>query len=179
MSMRLMFSLVVVLLLGGNSLAADKPDPWASYRFLFGEWVGEGDGKPGKGSGGFSFSPDLDGKILVRKNRADIPASNGRAAVSHDDLLIVYRGSDGRRNKAVYFDNEDHVIEYTVAPSTDGKSLAFTSEPSAKAPRFRLTYVKIDDDKVAIKFEIAPPGHPDQFRAYLSGTAKRIEKPAK
>ena len=162
---------LVFLLFAKVSVAAETKDPWVSYQFLVGEWVGEGE--RGQGTGNFSFAPDLDGKILVRRNRADIPAANGRPAVSHNDLLIVYRGGDGRRNKAVYFDNEDHVIEYTVASSADGKSLAFTSDPSTKAPRFRLTYVKIDDGKVAIKFEIAPPGHPEQFRVYLSGTARR------
>jgi hypothetical protein len=35
--------------------------------------VGEGGGEPGQGTGGFSFQFDLDLKIIVRKNRADIP----------------------------------------------------------------------------------------------------------
>ncbi len=169
--MRFTVSVAFVLVLACRSSAADRSDPWAPYQFLVGEWVGED--TPGQGTGSFSFAPDLDGKILVRKNRADIPRSNGRPAAHHQDLLVVYRGGDGQRNKAVYFDNEDHVIDYTVAPSADGKSLAFTSEPSPKAPRFRLTYVKIDDGKVAIKFEIAPPGRPEQFQTYLSGTARR------
>jgi len=46
---------------------------WSACPFLIDEWVGEGGGEPGQGTGGFSFQFDLDLKIIVRKNRADIP----------------------------------------------------------------------------------------------------------
>lgn len=167
---------VCFLSLTGLTLAADKKDSWESYRFLMGEWVAEGDGHPGKGSGGFSFSPDLDGKILVRKSHNDIPAANGRPAIKHEDLLIVYRGGDGRHNQAVFFDNEDHVIQYTVTFSINGKSLSFVSDAAPKAPRFRLTYTALEDGNVGIKFEIAPPGSSETFRTYLTGKARRTRK---
>jgi hypothetical protein len=44
-----------------------------------------------------------------------------------------------------------------------------------QAPRFRLTYVREEDDLVAIKFEIAPPGKPDQFTTYLEGKARKTK----
>src|SRR5215470_10456949 len=130
--------------------AEEKGDPWAAFRFLLGEWVGEGDGKPGQGSGSFILAPDLGGKVLVRKNRNEIPAANGRPAATHEDLLIVYRGADGKRNKAIYFDNEDHVIQYTVTPSEDGKSLVFLGDAVPSQPRFRLTYAKAKGEAVTI-----------------------------
>lgn len=160
----------------GSAPADTKDDSWAAFRFLLGEWVGEGDGKPGQGSGGFSFAPDLGGKVLVRKNRNDIPAANGRPAVTHGDLLIIYRGSDGKRNKAIYFDNEDHVIQYTVTASGDGNALTFVSDAVPSQPRFRLTYTKGKGETVSIKFEIAPPGKAEEFKTYLEGTARRKEK---
>jgi hypothetical protein len=148
-------------------------DPWAMYRFLIGEWVGEGTGQPGQGTGEFSFLPDLQGKILVRKNRAGYPASGAQPAFSHEDLLVVYKGEDGKRAHAIYFDSEDHVIRYTVSVSEDRKSLTFVSDPSPKAPRFRLTYVSEEGDKLGIKFEIAPPGKPEGFRPYIEAKAKK------
>jgi hypothetical protein len=36
------------------------------FQFLIGEWI-----MPGGGSGGFTLEPDLQGKILVRRNKAD------------------------------------------------------------------------------------------------------------
>jgi hypothetical protein len=55
----------------------------------------------------------------------------------------------------------------------DNKGLVFLSAAQPTAPRFRLTYTKQAGDKVAIDFEIAPPGQPDRFRRYLGGTVKR------
>jgi hypothetical protein len=169
-----------MLLIPGIASAADrttdKTDDWGPYRFLIGEWVGEGQGTPGKGGGGFTLLPELDGKILLRKNTSDIPASGGRPAVHHEDLLIVYRAPNGLRNRAIYFDNEDHVIQYTVTPSDHGKSLSFLSDAAPNTPRFRLTYVETGNDTVKIQFDIAPPGKPDAFRTYLTGTVKRKSK---
>src|ERR1035437_2254222 len=59
---------------------ADKPEGWGPVQSLVGDWTGEGGGGPGQGSGTFSFKPDLQGKILVRRNRAEYPATKERAA---------------------------------------------------------------------------------------------------
>jgi hypothetical protein len=163
----------MILLAGTPASAQEKTDPWADYRFLLGEWVGEGEGEPGKSSAQFTFLTELDEKVLVRKHRAEIPAAGGRPAAIHEDLLIVYRGTDGKRTKAIYFDNEDHVIQYSVTLSDDKKSLVFVSDPDPSAPRFRLTYTKDKDESLKIKFEFAPPGKPDEFKTYVEGTARK------
>src|SRR6266852_7241522 len=82
---------------------SSKPDDrWAALAFLIGEWTGAGGGGPGQGSGGFSFLPDQDGKILIRKNRANYPASKDRPAFSHTDLMIVYKESAEAKLRAIY-----------------------------------------------------------------------------
>jgi hypothetical protein len=154
------------------SASADD-DPWKPYRFLAGEWTGEGSGGPGKGSGAFSFNWELQEKVLVRKNRADFPAAQGRPAFSHEDLMVIYRGDGEGPAKAIYFDSEGHVINYTASFSDDKKTLTFLSDAAAAGPRFRLSYTRGDNDVLAIKFEIAPPGKPDAFKSYLEGTAHR------
>jgi len=75
---------------------------WAPLAFLLGVWLGEGGGDPGQGTGWFSFLPDLQGKILVRKNHADYPASADWPAFAHDDLLIVYKDVLGGALRAIY-----------------------------------------------------------------------------
>ena len=163
-------------ILGANALQVQaKDDPWAAFQFLIGNWVGEG--KEGQGSGYFSLTPDLQGKVLVRKNHAELPAANGRPVAVHEDLMIIYKSEDGKSAKAIYFDSEDHVIHYTVTASPEQKTLTFISAPAPSAPRFRLIYQKEPEDRIGIKFEIAPPGKPDEFKTYLEGKArKKMEK---
>jgi hypothetical protein len=149
---------------------------WKPYRFLLGEWEGEGTGDPGKGAGSFTFIPDLEGKILVRRNHANYPAAGGRPAVMHEDLMVVYAPQGSEGPKAIYWDNEGHVIYYTLSTSSDGHSVTFLSEPVRGVPRFRLSYVKLTEGEVSIKFEIAPPGQPGGFKPYLEAKARRKGK---
>ncbi len=141
---------------------------WGPLSFLIGEWAGDGGGQPGKGAGEFSFREDLQGKVLVRRSFAEYPAAQGRPAYRHDDLMIVYREAGATR--AVFFDNEGHVIHYAVTAA--GDSVQFLSEPAAAA-RFRFTYRKTGPAAVSMKFEIATPGKPDAFSIYLEATARR------
>ena len=133
-------------------LVFSLPGAWDSWSFLIGEWVGEGAG----GSGGFSFQFDLQGKVLVRKNRAEYPATKDRGASVHEDLMVVYQ--EGGRTRAIYFDTEDHTINYTAAFPADQNSLIFLSDVSPSAPRYRLTYTKTTGETLAIRFEIAQIG---------------------
>ena len=149
---------------------AAKPANWDAWQFLLGEWEGEGSGSPGQGSGGFTFSLDLQKRVLVRKNRADYPATDKQPAYSHEDLMVVYQEA-GQPVRAVYFDNEGHVIQYTVEFSPDQNSVIFVSEAKPAEPRYRLTYTKAPSKSVTIKFEIAPPGKPSEFKAYIQAAA--------
>ncbi len=146
---------------------------WSKWQFLMGEWEGEGGGDPGKGKGGFSFTFDLDKKILVRRNHAEYPATKNKPAFVHDDLLIVYAEMPGNPASAIYFDNEDHVINYKINFADDGKSIVFVSNTMAGVPRFRLTYTQKESNKVDIKFELAPPGRPEAFSSYIQASAVR------
>jgi len=147
---------------------------WGPAQFLVGKWAGEGGGQPGQGSGAFSFSPDLQGRILVRKSFTEFPAANGRPASRHDDLMIVYRDETTRAWRATYFDNEGHVIQYSVKASEGG--VAFVSEGAPSSGRFRMTYTSTGKDTLKFKFEIAAPGK--EFASYLAATAHR-EAPGK
>ncbi len=168
-----MVVVALALLTAGLVRAESNGDKWSDFRFLVGEWVGEGEGGPGKGSGGFTLTPDLGGKILVRSNHAEYPAAGGRPAVVHDDLMVIHPSKNGRGARADYWDNEGHVIRYAVTPSGDGKGLVFLSDAATGEPRFRLSYAEVERGLVTIKFEIAPPGKPEAFKAYLEAKVRR------
>jgi len=164
-------ALLLLLLSSGFGFAADSTSqkPWTEWQFLLGEWVGEGTGHPGQGTGGFTFTTDLQGKVLIRKNHADYPATDKRPTFSHSDLMVIYQ--DAGRTRADYYDSESHVIRYTVALAASHDSATFLSDPSTSAPQFRLTYTLKMADQVSLKFEIAPPGKP--FATYIEATAHR------
>jgi len=158
------------------TLYAQETAPATSFdqlKYLLGEWVGEGGGDPGQGTGGFSFNLDLQGKIMVRRNYADYPATDDKPASRHDDLMIIYQENPSLPLKAAYFDSEGHVINYNVEISTDQVTIVFITDLSAPGPRFRLSYSKTDDNNLGIKFEMSPPGQPDSFSPYIVASAHR------
>ncbi|BDU74259.1 hypothetical protein [Mesoterricola silvestris] len=163
----LLLSLAFSLCAQAQSLPAD---PFAPVRFLAGDWVGEGSGDPGKGSGAFSFRFELDGKALVRRSSASYPAQGGRPALRHEDLMTIF--AEGGKLKALYLDNEGHVIRYDATPLPQGEGVAFRSEPGP-GPGFRLTYRVRTGGTVAVEFAIAPPGKPEAFAPYVEGTSRR------
>jgi hypothetical protein len=146
-------------------------EDWGPAQFLIGHWTGDGTGQPGQGTGSFSFTPDLQGKVLVRKSFAAYPAANGKPASRHDDLMIVYRDETSRQMRAMYFDSEDHVILYSVKPADGGGVVFVTEGTPASTMRYRLTYSSTGADRLKLKFEIAPPGK--DFATYLEGAAHR------
>ena len=145
---------------------------WENWQFLIGEWVGEGGGAPGQGVGSLIFHLDLQNQVLMRRNHVEFPAVPDRLAFAHDDLTVIYSDSAGSM-RAIYFDNEGHVISYTVGMTEDGKLITFVSEAVPSSPRFRTTYIKEKDGAMLIRFEIAPPDNPDGFTIYTEGSATR------
>jgi len=158
-----------ILLFFVASFALHAED-WGPLQFLIGEWAGEGGGQPGQASAGsFSFTPDLQGTILVRRSFAAYPAANGRPAFRHDDLTIVYRAADSKQFRATYWDNEGHVIQYSVQPAEGG--VAFVSDGPPSGQRFRIGYAREGANQVKIKFEIAAPGK--DFAPYVEALARK------
>ena len=163
-----------VLSLLSVAIAQPPGITWDQMRPLVGQWKGSGGGVPGQGEGKFSFAFDLQNSVLVRKSHADYPAAQGRPAIVHDDLMVIYRDEGSHKFRADYFDNEGHMIRYIAESSEDGRTITFLSDPVPSQPRFRLTYVAQGSEKMDIKFEIAPPDSPDKFKVYVEGSANRM-----
>jgi hypothetical protein len=151
---------------------AANPD-WKPWRFLLGEWIGEGGaGDLRHGTGRFTFLFDLQERILVRKNHVEFPPTGNRPASVHDDLLVIF-GQAGGATRAHYYDNEGHVILYDAIAWRDSAA-TFLSDPAPSAPRFRLRYFLSGLDTLHIAFEMAQPGQADRFVPYLKGRAHRM-----
>jgi hypothetical protein len=167
MKIKIFFTLVLSTILSASY--SQQSNIWSKWSWLIGEWVGEGSGQPGQGGGTFSFRPDLDKKILVRKSHSEYPAAENKPKVIHDDLMIIYPDQYGNVTKAIYFDNEGHTINYTITCSD--KSIIMTSDKISNVPVFRLTYDLLENDIVNTKFEMSQDGI--KFIVYIEGKSRR------
>lgn len=166
-----MFAATAALLASAFAVAQPAPPTvdWKDWRPMLGDWEADAAG-PTAPTGGYSLTADLQGRVLVRKNHAQYPKSGDRPASTHDDLMVIYR--DGAATRADYWDSEGHLIHYAVTIDK-GKSFTFLSDGAPGQPRFRLTYTLTGAATVSLRFEIAPPNAPDQFKPYIQATAHR------
>jgi len=162
---------VLLTVLAGSSLLASEPAELEPLAFLVGEWPGPGGGQPGVASGSAVFARGLQDRVIVRTSYAEYPATAGRPASRHDDLMIIYATPEGGV-RADYYDNEGHVIRYVVQSPAPGRAV-FLSEPVGGQPSFRLSYALDAAGVLKGEFAIAPPGAPDAFKQYLSWESRK------
>ena len=145
-----------------------EPDPFAALAFLEGTWTATSRGA-GNVTGHYVFRRELDRHILARHAAAD--SCNGPAGFDcdHGDLFYVFEDGPGAPLKAIYFDNEGHVIHYAVmTPSSN--TVEFLSEP-APGPRFRLLYTRTGTE-MSGKFQMQMPGQAT-WNSYLEWSGSR------
>jgi len=169
-SMMILCGAVLTLTLRTQAQPASASSKFGGkWHALLGEWKGEN--ASGGDSGACGFHLDLAEHVIVRTNHAVLTAEGARPAGTHEDLMIIYPGATADKGRAMYFDNEGHVIEYNAEWSADGNALIFLSKPGA-GPQFRLTYKKVDVKTFTVSFDMAAPGQ-GAFKVYTSGKIKR------
>jgi hypothetical protein len=162
--MRLLLSAFVLLTLA----APARSDELSALRFLIGEWQAIDTG-PGE-SGSFTFKLAVQDRVMLRTNEATYAATDQHPASRHDDLMVIY--AEGASLKADYFDNEGHVIRYSVQPRGAG-AVVFVSDAKPSEPSYRLSYAMGANGVLKGTFEVAAPGSGDAFKPYLSWNARR------
>lgn len=172
--------IIFVIFLGAQGAAWPQTKPkanWEAWRFLEGKWVGEGSSELGQGSGYFSFEPDLQRRVWVRRNHSEYPATKDRPTYVHEDLMIVYFDQNAGQTRAFYCDTEQHVIHYTATFSSDGKTVTLLGDRQEHAPRYRLTYVRGEPGHMSVMLEMAPADKPDDFQKVVEGRVHRVSGP--
>ncbi|MES2703368.1 MAG: hypothetical protein V4649_12055 [Bacteroidota bacterium] len=163
--------LIVILLLAASTAGfAQKSTTWDKWKWLIGDWKTEGEPTPSQGFSTFSFKPDLDQMILVRKSHTEFEQLRSKAA-TYDDLLIVYPGYSGTQPKAVYFDSQGHAIDYTF--NVSDKAITFNSNKVGNQPAFRLTYTRVDSNVINAKYEMSQDGQ--TYQTYMEGKSRRAK----
>ncbi len=167
--MRKLLSFVMLMMampiLAQTNASSSAPDAWKDLGFLEGTWSATGHG-PGtvSASGKYAFVRELDGHVMARHSTTDANCK-GPATFdcAHGDLLYIFADAPGQPLKAIYLDNEGHVIHYEVSTPEAGTAI-FLSVPGP-GPRFRLTY-QLKAGVMTGKFQMQMPGQED-WKSYL------------
>ena len=164
---------LVLLMASLSGLRAQENNAWKKLDFLLGQWTGiagEKDTELGAGQGSFSFQPELNRKIIVRRNNASYASG-----VQHDDLMVIYLDSPAAPPRAMYFDTEGHVIRYNLSfPSSN--RVVFESDGTQPGPKYRLTYW-LEGGSLQGRFETAASS--SEYKTYLSWSSKKRSPPGK
>jgi hypothetical protein len=155
------------------ALSATAEDPWKALSFLEGTW----DARTQSGSAGaqvsgtYTFKAELKHRVLARHSEPADCKGPKAFDCKHSDLLYVYQDAEGQSLKAIYFDNEGHVIHYAVS-TPEATTALFVSEASPSGPQFQLIY-QLRDAVMSGKFQMRTPGQAD-WKTYLewSGAKK-------
>jgi len=158
-------------MLCGQTSSADK-EQWSALGFLEGTWEARTRGGSSQASaiGTYSFRKELGGHILARHSSADGCKGPSDFNCDHGDLLYIYQDAAGQPLKAIYFDNEGHVIHYSVSTASPSSAM-FISDPGTPGPRFRLLY-ELKDGTMLGKFQIQMPGK-QEWTSYLEWSGSR------
>jgi hypothetical protein len=150
-----------------NAAPSAATDPLQPVAFLEGRWVAktQGGSASAQGAGTYTFQRELKGHVLARRTET-YSGCKGPAAFDceHSDLLFIYADSDPRALKAIYFDNEGHVITYDVSVP-DPATAILLSDEHKPGPQFRLMY-QLKNAVLSGKFQMRMPGQKD-WQSYL------------
>jgi hypothetical protein len=166
------FIAAVLFFVGG--LPAQNPSaPWKPFEFLIGTWEAKTiGGSAGAASAGtYTFQTELKDHVLARHSSNSGCKGPADFDCLHGDLLYVYQDAPGQSYKAIYFDNEGHVIHYEVsipAPAT----VVFLSDRAQAGPQYRLSY-ELKGATMYGKFQMRVPGA-TEFKSYLEWTGKKV-----
>jgi hypothetical protein len=147
-------------------------DPWQPLRFLIGTWEAnvKGGSAGAAGGGSYSFQLELRDHVLARHSSSAACKGPADFNCEHGDLLYIYLDSPGQPWKAIYFDNEGHVIHYDVTTPAPQTAI-FSSDPSLPGPQYRLIY-ELKGTVLEGRFQIRAPGEKN-FRSYLEWSGAR------
>jgi len=165
---------LALFLLTCSLLAQNAPAPLETFKslaFLEGTWEAKAKTEGVVGAGTYTFGSELDGHILARHSTNDGDCKGpAEFDCEHSDLLYVYQDAPGQMLKAIYFDNEGHVIHYEVS-TPNQKTAVFLSEASQPGPQFRLIY-ELKGSIMSGKFQMHMPGQED-WKSYLEWSGAR------
>lgn len=139
--------------------AAAPDNPWAPVQFMVGQWDGDSEGQPGKGTVKRTYRFVLGDRFLHEQNVSTYPPQpkNEKGEVHEHWSFLSY--DKGRRTLVLrQFHQEGFVNQFAMAPVALGKPLVFESEALENVPaawKARETYEILSADEFVETFELA------------------------
>jgi hypothetical protein len=163
---------VALNLVPSDPALSAPPDPWKAVAFLEGTWEARthSGAANAQATGAYTFKRELKNHVLARHSVSAGCKGPEEFNCEHGDLLYVYLDGDGQPLKAVYFDNEGHVIHYTVS-TPEPTTAVFLSDASSSVPQFQLVY-QLKGAVMSGKFQIKMPGQ-TEWKSYLEWSGSR------
>jgi outer membrane protein assembly factor BamB len=151
-------------------------DAWSPVRFMAGEWAGESEGQPGRGTVKRGYRFVLGDKFLHEQNISTYPAQpkNEKGEV-HEHWSFFSLDRARRALVLRQFHQEGFVNQYVMLPTTAGGKLVFESETFENVPatwKARETYEVISPDEFIETFELSQGEKP--YEAYSRTRFKRV-----
>jgi len=159
-------ALAALALTQNERAVSASADSWKALAFLEGTWDAhtQAGSAAAQGDGTYTFKPELKNHVLIRQSNATACKGPANYDCEHSDVLYVYQEAETQPLKAIYFDNEGHVIHYTVS-TPDSSTAIFISDPSSSGPQFRLVY-ELKSAVMSGKFQMRMPGQA-AWKSYL------------
>jgi hypothetical protein len=173
--------LLGLLLLGGSPQTPPlaPPNAWSAIQFLVGEWQGESEGQPGKGTVKRTYDFVLGDKFLHERNVSSYPPQpkNEKGEIHHHWSFFSH---DRARGVLVLrqFHQEGFVNQYVMAPASTTGSVVFESEALENVPagwKARETYQAVSADEFTETFELA--SGTASYEVYSKTRFKRVRRP--
>ncbi len=152
------------------------PDAWSPVWFMAGEWAGESEGQPGKGTVKRSYRFVLGDRFLYEQNISTYPPQpkNEKGEV-HEHWSLFSRDRARRTLVLRQFHQEGFVNQYVMLPPTAGGKLVFESESFENVPatwKARETYEVLSPDEFIETFELSEGEKP--YEVYSRTRLKRV-----
>lgn len=156
---------LLISALAAGAQSVSTKDPFQPLAFLEGTWGAKTNGTSGVNSSGkYSFSLELKNHVMARHTVSSESCKGPDSYdCEHSDLLYIYPEGGGALH-AIYFDNEGHVIKYSVSTPSPTTAV-FLSDGSLPGPQFRLVYERKANVMLG-KFQIRMPGQ-TEWTPYL------------
>jgi hypothetical protein len=141
---------------------AETENPWAPIQFLVGDWAGDSEGQPGKGTVKRTYRFVLADKFLHEQNVSTYrPQPKNEKGEVHEHWSLF--SHDRARHTLVFrqFHQEGFVNQYVLTPGSPAGSVVFETDTLENVPadwKARETYQLVSPDEFVETFELAHSG---------------------